>query len=76
MRPVLHVFIRTLLRPRNLLSALSIFPVIGTTLNLINQWAGIMHHEHLSWFLLILNFAVFFLRGLLQCGPKRIASAG
>ena len=53
-------FFRIALRPTIIVTALKVSGVVGTILNLINQWGGIFGSAPISWPHVVMNYVVPF----------------
>lgn len=56
----METFFRIAIRPAIVATALKVSGVVGTILNLINQWDGIVGDSPISWVHVIMNYVVPF----------------
>ena len=56
----METFLRIAFRPAIVVTALKVSGVVGTILNLINQWDGIVGDSPISWVHVIMNYVVPF----------------
>lgn len=56
----METFFRIAFRPTIIVTALKVSGVVGTILNLINQWGGIVGNSPISWVHVVMNYVVPF----------------